>query len=159
MYPPVCYNVKSKLFRSTWTETRCDAMRDGPLIQKTQLRHRWLAWTIALLLAFAVSGWGLHYKLSLYSSTALKGRGPAAKLLSQKERPVAASQLEQLAVADATDIAHRTVAAYTLAAWALVTLTEEAPCGRLFLGLQESPHFQALASVRPSAPRPPPITV
>ncbi|HXE08121.1 MAG TPA: hypothetical protein VN612_09500 [Acidobacteriaceae bacterium] len=51
-------------------------------------------WAIALLLAFAVSVWGLHYKLSLYQPSASKAHAPAAKLLSQKERPAAAVYLE-----------------------------------------------------------------
>lgn len=40
------------------------------------------------LLALAVFGWGLHYKLSLYDRSASScSQAPHAKLLSQKERP------------------------------------------------------------------------
>jgi hypothetical protein len=47
-----------------------------------------------LVLAMAVFGWGLHYKLSLYHTAApATERQPEAKLLSQKERPQAASSV------------------------------------------------------------------
>lgn len=49
-----------------------------------------------LVLAFAVFAWGLHYKLSLYRSAAASQQQPAAKLLSQKERPSAVMQMERL---------------------------------------------------------------
>jgi hypothetical protein len=40
-----------------------------------------------LLLAFAVFGWGLHYKLTLYEQAApVQASEPAAKLLSERER-------------------------------------------------------------------------
>jgi hypothetical protein len=40
-----------------------------------------------LLLAMAVFGWGLHYKLTLYGSGAqVQASEPAAKLLSERER-------------------------------------------------------------------------
>ena len=41
-----------------------------------------------LMLAFAVCCWGLHYKLSLYHFGTTRAAGPAAKLLSPKERPI-----------------------------------------------------------------------
>jgi hypothetical protein len=41
-----------------------------------------------LMLCMAVFGWGLQYKLSLYQAKESKSHlAPAAKLLSQKERP------------------------------------------------------------------------
>ncbi len=41
-----------------------------------------------LLLAIAVFGWGLHYKLTLYQQGAeVRVSEPAAKLLSERERP------------------------------------------------------------------------
>jgi len=44
-----------------------------------------------LFLAFAVFGWGLQYKLSLYDSPgSIAASTPHAKLLSQKERPAVA---------------------------------------------------------------------
>jgi hypothetical protein len=43
-----------------------------------------------LMLSMAVFGWGLQYKLSLYqASDSISHLTPEAKLLSQKERPVA----------------------------------------------------------------------
>ena len=40
-----------------------------------------------LLLALAVFGWGLHYKLTLYGqSVQVRASEPAAKLLSERER-------------------------------------------------------------------------
>jgi hypothetical protein len=43
-----------------------------------------------LMLCMAVFGWGLQYKLSLYKSKdSISHSAPEAKLLSQKERPVA----------------------------------------------------------------------
>jgi len=50
-------------------------------------RRRNPALTFAVLLALAVFCWGLHYKLSLYSSVRNQGASQAAKLLSQRERP------------------------------------------------------------------------
>ena len=42
---------------------------------------------LVMLMGFAVFGWGLHYKLSLYEApTASSAREPAAKLLSNQER-------------------------------------------------------------------------
>ena len=49
-----------------------------------------------LMLGLAVFAWGLHYKLSLYRSAAAHQRQPAAKLLSQKERPSAVMRMERL---------------------------------------------------------------
>ena len=57
-------------------------------------RRRLPAYLAVLLLAFAVSSWGLHYKLSLYHTGAARPAVPAAKLLSQKERPLASAQAE-----------------------------------------------------------------
>ena len=43
-----------------------------------------------LILAIAVFGWGLQYKLSLYQGKdSISHSAPVAKLLSQKERPAA----------------------------------------------------------------------
>ena len=51
---------------------------------------------LLFLLSFAVFGWGLHYKLSLYNASAPpSSTGMAAKLLSQQER--ASSQAQQTA--------------------------------------------------------------
>jgi hypothetical protein len=48
-----------------------------------------------LMLAMAVFVWGLQYKLSLYhGKDAVSHSAPAAKLLSEKERPVTALALD-----------------------------------------------------------------
>lgn len=50
----------------------------------------------AVMLAFAVCGWGLHSKLSLYHCGPASSDGHAAKLLSQKERPLASKHIDSL---------------------------------------------------------------
>jgi hypothetical protein len=46
-----------------------------------------------LIVALAVFGWGLHYKMSLYDSPSSHSTAvPHAKLLSQKERPAASTE-------------------------------------------------------------------
>ena len=70
---------------------------------ETNLRHRegtiWrgspvLVMALALM-SLAVFTWGLQYKLSLYkASEQAKPTIPAAKLLSQKERPAVAVQVQ-----------------------------------------------------------------
>jgi hypothetical protein len=54
-------------------------------------RHRAVLLPLGLLmLSMAVFGWGLQYKLSLYQGKdSVTHLAPAAKLLSQKERPAA----------------------------------------------------------------------
>ena len=52
---------------------------------------------VFLMLLFAVPFWGLQYKLSLYHSIGEDHSMPAAKLLSEKERPVATPHLNRLA--------------------------------------------------------------
>jgi len=52
-----------------------------------------LRWMTVLLVVFAVFSWGVQYKLSLYDRPAKSiAAVPQAKLLSQKERPVAVHQ-------------------------------------------------------------------
>src|ERR1022692_2929169 len=63
----------------------------------TTTRRRMPALVVILLLAFAVSFWGLQYKLSLYHARVAHPAAPAAKLLSQNERPRANRLLERLA--------------------------------------------------------------
>ncbi len=53
---------------------------------------------LMFMLGLAVFGWGLHYKLSLYSSSASLSVGQPAKLLSQQERSTPDAQ--QLAQAE-----------------------------------------------------------
>jgi hypothetical protein len=112
-----------------------------------------------VLLAFAVSFWGLHYKLSLYHPPAVHARGPAAKLLSQKERPSVGAQVEQAHAAGKPLAAggHPTVA-HAFAAWVLVTLTGRLPGHQIPREAQEDRHRLPLAPTRPSSPRAPPIT-
>lgn len=54
----------------------------------SNLDRRWKRLPLAmLLLAFAVFGWGLHYKLTLYEQAVqVRASEPAAKLLSERER-------------------------------------------------------------------------
>jgi hypothetical protein len=48
-----------------------------------------------LMLAMAVFAWGLQYKLSLYKDKgSISHSAPAAKLLSEKERPVTAQAID-----------------------------------------------------------------
>ena len=56
------------------------------LTSDTTIRRRLPALVVILLLAFAVSFWGLQYKLSLYHARVAHPAEPAAKLLSQNER-------------------------------------------------------------------------
>jgi hypothetical protein len=49
-----------------------------------------------LILAFAVFGWGLQYKLSLYEPDSVSTQIPHAKLLSPKERPVSTIDLNSV---------------------------------------------------------------
>ena len=82
----------------------CARVNDGPirwdlrtlLTSDTTTRRRLPALAVILLLAFAVSFWGLQYKLSLYHARAAHPAAPAAKLLSQNERPRANRLLEIL---------------------------------------------------------------
>lgn len=59
-------------------------------------RHRLPAFFVVLMLTFAVSSWGLQYKLSLYHSPGVRHSVPEAKLLSEKERPASSTHLERL---------------------------------------------------------------
>lgn len=81
----------------------CRTSTDGPIRSRsaaairleTKFPRSTPSWSIGLLLAFAVVFWGLHYKLSLYHPASLAAHAPAAKLLSQKERPTASVNPEQ----------------------------------------------------------------
>jgi hypothetical protein len=59
-------------------------------------RQKSPALILAVALSFAVFLWGLQYKVSLYYSAAAQRAIPAAKLLSQRERPLASAALERL---------------------------------------------------------------
>jgi hypothetical protein len=64
-------------------------------------RHRAVLLPLGLLmLSMAVFGWGLQYKLSLYQGKdSITHLAPAAKLLSQKERPAVGQVLSVRPVA------------------------------------------------------------
>ncbi len=66
-----------------------------PVKSPSKTRRRTILLPMGLLmLALAVFGWGLQYKLSLYQSKdSVSHLAPAAKLLSQKERPVASQSV------------------------------------------------------------------
>jgi hypothetical protein len=49
---------------------------------------------------FAVFLWGVQYKLSLYCSETTQRSIPAAKLLSESERPISITQIEKLLAAN-----------------------------------------------------------
>ena len=66
------------------------------LILNPTSRRRFPVLMFALVLGSAVFFWGLGYKLSLYHSVAANHSEPAARLLSQKERPTQALHLEAL---------------------------------------------------------------
>lgn len=59
-------------------------------------RRRPSSLTLAVLLGSAVFFWGLGYKLSLYQPAAATHSEPAARLLSQKERPAPVLHLDRL---------------------------------------------------------------
>jgi len=63
------------------------------LLSNKTNRQQLPALLLVLLLGFAVFLWGMRYKLSLYQSDAAQRAVPAAKLLSQKERPVSSDKL------------------------------------------------------------------
>jgi hypothetical protein len=123
-----------------------------------KMRHSSPAWRLALLLALAVSVWGLHYKLSLYYPSATGVRGPAARLLSQKERPVASAQLDQALAIGKPAISARHPAAKYPAAISAIIAHGTSLSARWVLAPQEDgvPH-SSFARFRPSSPRPPPV--
>jgi hypothetical protein len=56
---------------------------------------------LVLMLALAVLAWGVRYKLSLYHATTNRVTAPAAKLLSQKERPASSSDVNSAYIVSA----------------------------------------------------------
>lgn len=110
------------------------------------------------MLAFAVSLWGLQYKLSLYHARVAQPAAPAAKLLSQKERPLANRLLERLPPSGSL-FAHATRANIWSAAAAL-------PANAYRTGLRgpkerdagaETPRTACSQRVSLTGPRAPPI--
>jgi len=67
--------------------SRCSA-RSSRLLRLECATRRPAPALLLVMLACAVFFWGLHYKLSIYSSGTAGCRAPAAKLLSQRERLV-----------------------------------------------------------------------
>jgi hypothetical protein len=62
----------------------------GPRISLKKRNFAFLLPISFLMLSMAVFGWGLQYKLSLYKAkNSITHLAPEAKLLSQKERPMA----------------------------------------------------------------------
>jgi hypothetical protein len=122
--------------------------------------RRWPpAWATTLLLVLAVCLWGTHYKLSLYNPQAAH-QGPAAKLLSQKERPVASTQLASLAPNLGpgklfAPQSHRILAG-SLAALLSGAVLKTMPGLRTLHGLQQDSHRLPFRSLRQSTPRAPP---
>lgn len=113
------------------------------------------------MLALAVCLWGTHYKLSLYHPSAAH-QGPAAKLLSQKERPVASVQIEGSLAVDAGSgqaFAPRfqRILSHALSALPSNTVQEMLQQLRILHGLQEDSYRLPFRSLRQSAPRAPPI--
>jgi hypothetical protein len=106
-----------------------------------------------LLLAFAVFGWGLHSKLSLYHVRARASQNPPiAKLLSERERPMDTAQR--------CTVNHADLHAVTLAS-AVGLLQEPAMNVRPVRPRSEAPPLAScsLAIKGPSLRRPPPSLV
>ena len=103
-----------------------------------------------LLLAFAVFGWGLHSKLSLYHVRARASEtAPIAKLLSERERPTDTAQHSTVHHADL----HRAALAS-----AVVLLLQPAENAHPIRPPSEVPPLSSrtLAIKGPSLRRPPP---
>jgi hypothetical protein len=104
-----------------------------------------------LLLAFAVFGWGLHSKLSLYHVRARASEtAPIAKLLSERERPTDMAQHSNVNHADL----HRAALAS-----AVVLLPQPAENLRPIPPYRDVPPLSSrtLAIKGPSLRRPPPL--
>jgi hypothetical protein len=110
-----------------------------------------------LLLAFAVFGWGLHSKLSLYHIRARASEAtPIAKLLSERERPPDVAQHCDLN----HDDLHCDLHGAALAATAIL-LPQYATQSREIAPRGEAPPLppRTLASKGPSLRRPPPSLI
>ena len=133
--------------------------RNGHLLKFDQTtRRRMPAWSVIVTLALAVSSWGLQYKLSLYHAAGVRHSMPAAKLLSQKERPVASS-LPEASLLAGQPVGHAThpivpdhFAALPANAYLEAQRSSEEP--------PASPVARALPRllVSPAGPRAPPVT-
>ena len=126
------------------------------MTQYGKLRHRHPAWTLALLLAVAVSCWGIHYKVSLYHP-AVQQRCPAAKLLSQKERP-AQAEVYVATGKPATTVLPNSALMHALAALA-TALPSTQPAHWTQFEPREDSRWLPLHALRQSTPRPPPVTM
>jgi hypothetical protein len=122
-------------------------------------RRRLPAFFVILTLMFAVSTWGLQYKLSLYHCLGVRHSVPEAKLLSQKERPVTSGHIERLRLSSRPfPSATHTFLPNSIAALpanaALVALRAREK-GDL---LRENAYALRLRPVSTVSPRPPPAT-
>jgi hypothetical protein len=80
-----CRLVYTGAINGRMSHSKNSALRSG--------ESRFVIGVSVLLLAFAVFGWGLHSKLSLYHIGARASEtAPIAKLLSERERPADAAQ-------------------------------------------------------------------
>jgi len=108
------------------------------LVFDTTTRRTTPALFFVLMLAVAVCFWGLRYKLSLYHFGIAWATGPAAKLLSPKERPISsmdvdsmypASQPPQLSTLFPTFlIAATAVDSYLVRSYSIWTVTTYVDC-------------------------------
>jgi hypothetical protein len=119
-------------------------------------RRKSPALLVFLLLGFTVFLWGIQYKLSLYRSEAVQRAIPAAKLLSQKERPsssvtLAESLLPVRSLPPAPQKISASHSAQELSSHFGEVLWLEGMCGTLF-----APSLMS-RNVVPSRPRAPPI--
>ena len=114
---------------------------------------------LAVALSFAVFLWGLQYKVSLYYSEAAQHAIPAAKLLSQRERPLASAPLERLT--------HAGLPLATFTGKSLHGIVAELPANAYLEALNRpgellrtprSPGASESRKFSPTAPRAPPIT-
>jgi hypothetical protein len=83
-----------RLLRAMFDSASSYGRNSCVLILEVKTRRRYPALALAALLCLAVFMWGLHYKLSLYHTAGSHQTAPAAKLLSQKERPAASFKIE-----------------------------------------------------------------
>ncbi len=112
---------------------------------------------LAVLLGTAVFMWGLGYKLSLYQSVAVHHAEPAARLLSQKERPAPVVPLEGLF--RSSKAPHR-AAPHTLSPTDLAQLDHghlDVAGAPLDLSRPSTPLPQQPQRITGSSPRAPPI--
>src|SRR5665213_1089800 len=151
----LCYNVEVKFVQGLMgAQQSLRASELNPLIRDGKFRHRRPAWTLALLLAIAVSFWGIRYKVSLYHP-AVQQSCPAAKLLAERERPSPAGA--SIATGKpVTSFFHHPAPVHALAA--LATVVQITPKHWRQLESRRGSRPSPLHSLPQSTPRPPPVT-